>query len=109
MECNEEVELREKASAKEEEELERDDVKEVVHEVKDSENLVSLAARYDTTPSVLAQYNRLSTRLIFAGQKLKIPPKTPPKGDFVVHTTFFIAFNLHSMSVPMSVSVSTYV
>ena len=56
-----------------------DDV--IVHEVKGSETLVSIAARYDTTPSLLAQHNRLSSRLIFPGQKLKIPPKnaaTPP-------------------------------
>ena len=68
MEVAEEVELREKASAKEDDK---------VHEVKGSETLVSIAARYDTTPSVLAQHNRLSSRLIFPGQKLKVPPKVP--------------------------------
>ena len=66
----EEVELSEKTPATDSTE---DDV--IVHEVKGSETLVSIAARYDTTPSLLAQHNRLSSRLIFPGQKLKIPPK----------------------------------
>jgi len=53
---------------------------EVSHLVSGSETLISIAARYDTTPSVLAQHNKLTSRLIFPGQKLRIPPpkaKTP--------------------------------
>jgi LysM repeat protein len=57
----------------EEEELIRE------HSVKDRETLNSIAAFYDTTPSALAQYNKMgSSRFIFPGKLLKIPPKEKP-------------------------------
>ncbi len=52
--------------------------------VKDGETLNSIAASYDTTPSLLAQLNRLSSSsFLFPGKKLKIPPKevVKPKAD----------------------------
>jgi len=48
---------------------------ETLHEVKGSETLNSIAAAYNTTPSLLAQHNRLTSRLIFPGQKLRVPPE----------------------------------
>ena len=38
-----------------------------------SESLASIAIRYNSTPSELAQLNKLSSHMIFPGQKLKIP------------------------------------
>jgi len=52
---------------------------EVVHEVSGSETLNSIAAKYDTIPSRLAEHNKLTSRLIFPGQKLRIPPPEPAK------------------------------
>ena len=45
------------------------------HIVKDSETIPSIAASYDITPSELIRVNRLSARVIFPGQVLKIPPR----------------------------------
>lgn len=50
---------------------------EVVHEVGSNETLLSIAARYDVTPSQLAQFNRLNSRYVFPGQRLRIPPPEP--------------------------------
>ena len=50
------------------------------HEVKSGDTWNSIAAFYDTTPSFLAQTNRMSTsKLLFPGVKLKIPEPEPPK------------------------------
>eukprot|EP00800_Vazella_pourtalesii_P018255 TRINITY_DN578_c0_g3_i1.p1 TRINITY_DN578_c0_g3~~TRINITY_DN578_c0_g3_i1.p1 ORF type:complete len:533 (+),score=132.23 TRINITY_DN578_c0_g3_i1:624-2222(+) len=43
------------------------------HLVGPSESLASIAIRYNSTPSELAQLNKLSSHMIFPGQKLKIP------------------------------------
>ncbi|XP_067014093.2 oxidation resistance protein 1 isoform X2 [Anabrus simplex] len=40
-----------------------------------SDTLTSVAARFDTTPSELAEINRLNTRLLFPGQVLQVPLK----------------------------------
>ena len=46
------------------------------HTVKDRETLSSIAAFYDTTPTALAQFNRMGTsKLIFPGKVLRIPPR----------------------------------
>ncbi|GLH04465.1 Oxidation resistance protein 1, partial [Gryllus bimaculatus] len=39
------------------------------------DTLTSVAARFDTTPSELAEINRLATRLVFPGQVLQVPLK----------------------------------
>ena len=45
----------------------------------DGETLARVAAKYDVTPSELAQYNKLGMgRMIFPGQILKVPPPAPP-------------------------------
>jgi len=46
-----------------------------VVQVKDSDTLTSVAARFDTTPSELAKMNRLATRLVFPGQVLFVPDR----------------------------------
>lgn len=46
-------------------------------QVKASDTLTSVAARFDTTPSELAKMNRLATRLVFPGQVLFVPDKRP--------------------------------
>ena len=61
------------------EEEDKCQVEDVVHEVSGSETLNSIAAKYDTIPSRLAEHNKLSSRLIFPGQKLRIPPPEPAK------------------------------
>ena len=38
-----------------------------------SESLASIAIRYDSTPSELAQLNKLSSHMVYPGQKLKVP------------------------------------
>ena len=43
------------------------------HLVDISESLASIAIRYNSTPSELAQLNKLSSHMIFPGQKLKVP------------------------------------
>jgi hypothetical protein len=51
----------------------------IQHVVADGETLARVAAKYDVTPSELAQLNRLGMgRMIFPGQVLKIPPPAPP-------------------------------
>lgn len=47
----------------------------VRHKVSPNDTLESIAAIYNTTPSELARLNRLSLRMVFPGQDLKIPPK----------------------------------
>ena len=49
------------------------------YEVKDGDTLNKIAAMHDTTPSKISQLNRMSTRYIFPGQVLKLPPPEPPK------------------------------
>lgn len=49
----------------------------MVLQVKASDTLTSVAARFDTTPSELAKMNRLATRLVFPGQVLYVPDKRP--------------------------------
>ena len=50
------------------------------HTVKDRETLNSIAAFYDTTPTALAQFNKMGTsKFIFPGKVLRIPPKEKPK------------------------------
>lgn len=49
------------------------------HVVDARDTLDKVAARYNTTPSQLAAYNKLSSRFIFAGQILKLPPPEPEK------------------------------
>ena len=43
------------------------------HLVGPSESLASIAIRYDSTPSKLAQLNKLSSHMVYPGQKLKVP------------------------------------
>lgn len=48
--------------------------------VKDGDTFNKIAAMYDTTPSKLAQINKMSgSRYVFPGQVLKLPPPEPPK------------------------------
>ncbi len=49
--------------------------------VKDGDSLNRIAAMHDTTPSKLAQVNKMGmSRFIFPGQVLKLPaPEPPPK------------------------------
>ena len=50
------------------------------HPVKDRETLNSIAAFYDTTPTALAQFNKMGTsKFIFPGKVLRIPPKERPR------------------------------
>ncbi|CAL4062975.1 unnamed protein product, partial [Meganyctiphanes norvegica] len=51
--------------------------------VQNNDTLMSLAARFDTTPSELTQLNRLKSRLIFPGQVLAVPDRSgnKEKGD----------------------------
>lgn len=51
------------------------------HIVKESDTITSIAASYDVTPSELIRVNRLSTRVIFPGQVLKVPPRSLPISD----------------------------
>ncbi len=76
---------KEKEEKKESPEMERkeeEEEKEREHTVKDRETLNSIAAFYDTTPSALAQYNKMgASKFIFPGKVLKIPPKEKPKAS----------------------------
>jgi len=48
--------------------------------VKDGDTINKIAAMHDTTPTKLAQINRMSgSRFVFPGQILKLPPPEPPK------------------------------
>ena len=40
-----------------------------------NDTLMSIAARFDTTPSELTKLNRLTTRFLFPGQLLTVPDK----------------------------------
>lgn len=65
----------------------------VVHVVKSGETLRSIAAFYDTTPSILARANRItSSGLIFPGDKLKIPPPEPPTPKVINCVLRFVLF-----------------
>ncbi|KAB7504910.1 hypothetical protein Anas_00343 [Armadillidium nasatum] len=44
-------------------------------QVQANDTLMSIAARFDTTPSELTKMNRLSTRFLFPGQILTVPDK----------------------------------
>lgn len=58
---------------------ESDTVKVTEYEVGGSDTLNSIAAKFDTVPSKLAQFNRLTSfSAVFPGMKLKIPPPEPP-------------------------------
>merc|ERR1719334_1216564 len=70
-----EVSCENEAGDGEEDKVEDTPELEIVHEVAGSETLNSIAASYATTPSPLAQHNKLTSRLIFPGQKLRIPPE----------------------------------
>ena len=43
------------------------------HSVGLSESLASIAIRYNSTPSELAQLNKLTSHMVYPGQKLKVP------------------------------------
>jgi hypothetical protein len=45
----------------------------ILHTATDRDTLTSIAARYDCTPSEIIKLNRLSSRLIFPGQIVKVP------------------------------------
>ncbi|XP_023932512.1 oxidation resistance protein 1 [Lingula anatina] len=47
----------------------------IVYEVRDRDSLTSIAAKFDTTPSVLVKINRLVTRVVFPGQNIFVPDK----------------------------------
>jgi len=48
--------------------------------VKDGDTINKIAAMHDTTPTKLAQMNKMSgSRFVFPGQILKLPPPEPPK------------------------------
>lgn len=51
----------------------------IPYTVQNNENLMSLAARFDTTPSELTQLNRLKSRMIFPGQVLAVPDRSGNK------------------------------
>ncbi|CAG7833617.1 unnamed protein product [Allacma fusca] len=48
----------------------------ISYTVKDNDTITSVSASFDITPSELIKTNRLSTRTIFPGQVLRIPPKS---------------------------------
>ena len=52
-------------------------------QVEGSDTLMSLAARFDTTPSELTKLNRLSSRHLFSGQSLLVPLKVPSSTAFL--------------------------
>ena len=49
--------------------------------VQDGDTLNKIAAIHNTTPSKLAQFNKMSSssKIIFPGQILKLPPPEPPR------------------------------
>jgi LysM repeat protein len=47
--------------------------------VQDGDSLTKIAAMHDTTPTKLAQVNRMTSKFIFPGQVLKLPAPEPPK------------------------------
>lgn len=50
----------------------------IIHTVKENENLAAIAAQYDVTIEQIAIANNIgNTNNIFVGQRLKIPPPTP--------------------------------
>jgi LysM repeat protein len=49
-----------------------------IYVVKSGDNLMKIAKTYGVTAKQLRSYNNLTTDAIKVGQKLKIPPKTPP-------------------------------
>ena len=48
----------------------------ITYTVKENDTITSVSASFDITPSELIKTNRLSTRNIFPGQVLRIPPKS---------------------------------
>lgn len=51
-----------------------------IYTVKDGDTLNKIAAMHDTTPSKLAQKNKMSgSRFVFPGQVLRLPTPEPPK------------------------------
>ncbi|XP_063223765.1 oxidation resistance protein 1 isoform X4 [Bacillus rossius redtenbacheri] len=53
----------------------------ITYTVEPSDTLMSVAARFDTTPSELTKLNRLTTRLVFPGQVLHVPDKSARRGS----------------------------
>ncbi len=48
--------------------------------VKDGDTLTKIAAMHDTTPTKLAQFNKMfGAKMVFSGMVLKLPPPEPPK------------------------------
>ena len=57
-----------------------------------TDTLMSVAARFDTTPSELVKLNRLAARTVFPGQVIRVPDKESRKEkdgdeDGASHTT----------------------
>ncbi|KAI6653346.1 Nuclear receptor coactivator 7-like [Oopsacas minuta] len=93
------------------------------HSVGLSESLASIAIRYDSTPSELAQLNKLSSHMVYPGQKLKVPspdglsglikklpvsPSLPIKSNRVQFSSQFSSYENISISKSMGNETETF-